>query len=319
MSDVAVASRSPIKSPLKPNLPKPNTPEPAQGRMTELKVSGHLMTLDRGLFCVFQPPGSPKAGANGLPGIRVSLAPDPTSRPGAVRITTFREDGWLEGGDGAALVRVAQGPAQVLVTVYQNPGAAPDAAPRVQVLRLSAEPTAAAAPVGAPPVQPVRAPVQESEPELVAHVQRTGDVGGSFGEWIGVRGSQLWIEGFGISPRSEIAPGEIEYQAVLGRGWLSPWVSGGKFCGSRGMALPLLGIRLRLTGQAAKTHDCSYTATFVDGTTVGPVPEGEACEAESLAALEAFQVTLHRRAHSKEASAAAPKQEPARRPAKRNR
>jgi hypothetical protein len=32
--------------------------------------------------------------------------------------------------------------------------------------------------------------------------------------------------------------GDIEYQAVLGRGWLSPWIEGGKFCGSRGMALP---------------------------------------------------------------------------------
>jgi hypothetical protein len=318
MSEAAVASRVAVKSPLSPNTPRHNTPEPTQNRMTELRVSGHLMTLDAGLFCIFQPPGSPKAGPNGLPGIRVSLAPDVMSPPGAVRITTFREDGWLEGGDGAALVRVSQGPAQVLVTVYQNPGAAPDTAPRVQVLRLSAEPTAGP-PSGTPRLQQVRAAVQETEPELVAHVQRTGDVGGSFGEWIGVRGSQLWIEGFGIRPRSDIPPGEIEYQAVLGRGWLSPWVSGGKFCGSRGMALPLLGIRLRLTGQAAKTHDCSYTATFVDGTTVGPVPEGEACEAESLAALEAFQVTLRRRGNSKEAAAPTPKQEHTRRPAKRNR
>ena len=77
---------------------------------------------------------------------------------------------------------------------------------------------------------------------------------------------------------------------MLGRNWLSPWVEAGKFCGSRGMALPLLGLKVRLKGAAAKTFECSYSATFVDGSAVGPVSGGEACEAESLAALEAFQI-----------------------------
>ena len=76
---------------------------------------------------------------------------------------------------------------------------------------------------------------------------------------------------------------------------LSPWIEGGKFCGSRGMALPLLGLKIRLKANVAKTHECSYSATFVDGSSVGPVPGGEICEAESLAALEAFQVAIHRR------------------------
>jgi hypothetical protein len=76
---------------------------------------------------------------------------------------------------------------------------------------------------------------------------------------------------------------------------LSPWIEGGKFCGSRGMALPLLGLNVRLKGDAAKSHECSYFATFVDGSSVGPVPAGEACQADSLAALEAFQITLRRR------------------------
>jgi hypothetical protein len=128
----------------------------------------------------------------------------------------------------------------------------------------------------------------------VAHVQRTGDVPAKFGEWVGTRGSQLWIEGFGITPRDDIKPADIEYQAVLGRGWLSPWIEGGKFCGSRGMALPLLGLKVRLKGAAAKTHECRYAATFVDGASVGPVLAGETCEAESLAALESFQVMIRR-------------------------
>jgi hypothetical protein len=143
----------------------------------------------------------------------------------------------------------------------------------------------------------------------VAHVQRTGDVGARMGDWLGTRGSKLWIEGFAIVPPKGVSPEELEYQAVLGRGWNSPWMEGGKFCGSRGMALPLLGVRARLKGAAAKTHVLRYAATFIDGTEVGPVKEGEACEAESLAALEALQVVLESRA-----GAGRPRPEPVAKP-----
>ena len=90
---------------------------------------------------------------------------------------------------------------------------------------------------------PRRRGVPSADAEVIAHVQRTGDVPAKIGEWIGRRGSQLWIEGFSLAPRNGVTPADIEYQAVLGRGWMSPWIEGGKFCGSRGMALPLLGFK----------------------------------------------------------------------------
>jgi hypothetical protein len=170
-------------------------------------------------------------------------------------------------------------------------------APRLQVLRLSGDEPAA--PVVAPPartvtqVEPAQRPsAAPSDPEIVAHIQRTGDVGGALGQRIGTRGSQAWIEGFGLAPRGDLQASDIEYQGVLGRGWLSPWVEGGKFCGSRGMALPLLGIKIRLKGEAAEKFDCRYSASFVDGSESGPVPMGEACESESLAALESFEISI---------------------------
>src|SRR5579871_2694384 len=108
----------------------------AQSRVLELKVSAHLMSLDTGVFCVFQAPGSPAANANtGLPGIRISPPPGAAGRPEAVSISTFLNDGWLGGGNSAALVRVSRGPAQVLVTVYQAANAPADSAPRIQVMR----------------------------------------------------------------------------------------------------------------------------------------------------------------------------------------
>jgi hypothetical protein len=273
--------------------PVPNTTA-GTGRVAELKVSGHLMTLDTGLFCVFQVPGSPAANdRSGLPGVRVSLPPGPVGRPDAISISTFREDGWMNGGDSAALVRVSHGPAQILVTVYQAPSAPPEVAPRLQVMRLG--PGADGQAVAGAPTQAGLGGAAPGDAEVVAHVQRTGDVPAKIGEWIGQRGSRLWIEGFSLTPRNGVKPSDIEYQAVLGRGWMSPWIEGGKFCGSRGMALPLLGLKLRLKGNVSKTHECSYSATFVDGSSTGPVAAGETCEAESLAALESFQLVIRRK------------------------
>jgi hypothetical protein len=159
-------------------------------------------------------------------------------------------------------------------------------------MRLAAD-ASAASPQN---VVPMTAPALPVGAEIVVHVQRAGDLPAKIGEWVGTRGSRQWIEGFSLSPQNGLKPEDIEYQAVLGRGWMSPWIEGGKFCGSRGMALPLLGLKVRLKGDAAKTHECICSATFVDGSMVGPVPSGESCEAESLAALEAFQLVISRRA-----------------------
>ena len=164
---------------------------------------------------------------------------------------------------------------------------------------------AAVAPVPGNAVEQSRDRARQGSVEVVGHVYGRGDVGGRLGAWLGEPGSKRWVEGFGISPLDGIPPADIEYQAVLGRGWLSPWSSGGEFCGSRGMSLPILGLRVRLRGASAETHRVELTATFVDGSRVGPVGQDEACEAPSLAALEAFQVSIA--ATAAPASAGAPK------------
>ena len=297
MSEAASAERTVVNAAqaAQPANPPPDT----SNRVAELQVSAHLMTLDTGLFCVFQAPGSPPPdSATGLPGVRITPAPGLAGRPEAVSVSTFREDGWLNGT--AALVRVTDGSAQILVTIYQHKGL--DAAPRLQVLRLSGEPTAAPAPESASahvsasaPATVVESAQPAANPDVMAHIQRSGDVGCPLGEWLGLKGSRQWVEGFGLAPLDGIPPEDLEYQAVLGRNWLSPWVESGKFCGSRGMALPLLGLKVRLKGAASKTLECTYSATFVDGTEIGPVSGGDTCESESLAALEAFQIVIHPR------------------------
>jgi hypothetical protein len=257
---------------------------PGAERITELRVSANLMALETGVYCVFPAPGSRSPDpATGLPGVRITRCPGMAGRPEAVSISTFREDGWLD--NTAALVRVTDGPAQVLVTIYQAAGQPGENAPRLQVLRLAGDPAVA----GSEPAAPT---AREREADVMAHIQGAGDVPGHFGEWIGKRGSRAWIEGFGLSDKGPIGAGDVEYQGVLGRGWLSPWVDNGKFCGSRGMALPLLGLNVRLKGAAAKEYKVRYSATFIDGSAVGPIEEGTACEAPGLAAMESFLIEL---------------------------
>ncbi len=314
----------------------PSAAQSAPRLIAELKVSGHLMTLDAGLFCIFNAPGSAAPDqASGLPGVRLSLPPGPMFRPDAVTISGFRDDGWLGGWNGAALVRITRGPAQILVTIYQAPNSTAEA-PRLQVLRLTdsanlpvtaqAPNMAPAAPVpipgltpAPPPPTPARPAAQAPAPakppapvaampqntpasapaadaaknaEMIAHIQGRGDVLAKLGEWMGEPGSQRWVEGFALAPRGKLGANDIEYQAVLGRGWLSPWAEGGQYCGSRGMSLPILGLRVRLRGEAAERYDCQVEASFVDGTRVGPLDNGEPCQATSLSPLEAFHIKL---------------------------
>jgi hypothetical protein len=230
LPDAAPAAASPEPP------PGPAPGEGGQNRVSELRVSGHLMTLDTGVFCVFQAPGSPPTdAASGLPGVRISLPPGPSGRPEAVSISTFRQDGWL---DGAALVRVAQGPAQVLVTIYQSPRQGAEGAPRLQVTRLSGEGAAVAAPPPSAP-GPAAAPATAAtaeDSEIVAHVQRTGDVGSHIGDWVGTRGSRAWIEGFAIVPREGLSAEDIEYQGYR-PGWKAATSAGAAAWPCRCLAL----------------------------------------------------------------------------------
>ncbi|WP_051537259.1 hypothetical protein [Asaia prunellae] len=265
------------------------------------------MTFDAGLYCVFLPPEFAGQSVNGYPAVTVTHAPNIPA--GIVSITTIDDDGIISAnhgaGAGAAVVRVSRGPAQILVTTYQEPDSTLPA-PSIQVARLSGDSAATTSPVAAAETAraasgATSAQTSQSDfkPEVAAHVQRRGDVLAKIGEWMGEPGSQNWIEGFGIAPQSLIAPEDVEYQAVLGKGWLSPWAEAGQYCGSRGMALPILGLCVRLKNGAEEKFDLALSATFTDGTRLGPVSAGEALEAESLAPLEAFRLEiLPRGAHT---------------------
>ena len=104
----------------KPQTDAQAQPRPASvnaNRVQELRVSGNLMTLDSGLYCILHKPSPAADAASGLPGVRLSLPPGAANHPDMIEISGFDAEGWLTGFGDAALVRVYEGPAQLMVTV----------------------------------------------------------------------------------------------------------------------------------------------------------------------------------------------------------
>lgn len=275
-----------------------------QQRVIDLNVNGHLMSLGEGLYCIYHAPGQMAADNFGFPGLRISLPP--FKQDADVKVETFENDGWLGAEKSAALVRISGGPGLILVTVYQNPSSQ-HPSPKLQVVRLNDAPAIATigsnAPVAALQQQAEgaqknqvnafqKAAAEKNDISVFAHVQRLGDVTVRSGDWVGVPDSKTWVEGLQLNIKNHIKPDEIEYQAVLGKGWMSPWYKGNQFCGSRGMALPLCGLRVKLSGNAAKKYHIRMSATFIDGTKIGPVEDDSILSTESVAPLEAIRFEL---------------------------
>ena len=173
----------------------------------------------------------------------------------------------------------------MLLTIYKLAGSMPAPELRItlvqpQAARVTSENT------------PANMPSESLK--VTAHIERMGDVTVGGGQWAGTPGSRGAMEGFAVTPAADLGPDDIEYQAVLGSDWTTPWLPGGEFCGSRGLSLPLLGARIRLREDAAKNYSISYWGSFIGTGEVGPISDGAVCGG-SGAPLEALRVVLTRR------------------------
>src|SRR6202020_2429644 len=91
-----------------------------------------------------------------------------------------------------------------------------------------------------------------------AHIRTRGDMVFSDVPWAGRVAPGLWIESFSIKPLERFGAQDIEYKALTGSGFETPWMSDDTMCGTKGMAVPLVGFAVRLkpgNGQAA-SYDC---------------------------------------------------------------
>ncbi|WEQ55229.1 hypothetical protein LV564_14150 [Komagataeibacter nataicola] len=262
--------------------------EPASmAKPDTVQAKARLMRLEAGLYCLFHAALSAPMSFGKLTGMRVSTPPGSDG----VRVSTFDAQGWIGASAGAALVMVPAGGGAVLVTTYHEHDA-PGELPALQIVRLGSP--AAARPAASQPARVAQAAPAPAAGSMIAHIQHRGDVQADLGAWMGESGSGHWLEGFAIQPAPGVAPADLEYQAILGQDWFSPWVSGGAYCGSRGMALPLLGLRVRLKGAAAQACECQVEASFTDGSRIGPVVDAPVMAA-TQAPLEAFRVVVRPR------------------------
>jgi hypothetical protein len=266
-----------------------------------LDVSAQILNFEPGLYSVEVLAQKTVRGASGMvvPCIRL----DPISGEDGPRafVSALSESCLVDPEAPPAYLRVAGGPAAVLLTIYKlaNGMAAPEL--RISLLQPKT-----------PRIEEAKAAdILPSEPlKLMAHIERSGDLTVSGGVWAGQPGGRGALEGFAVTPSGDIRPEDIEYQAILGSDWTTPWLTGGEFCGSRGLSLPLLGVRIRLRGEAAKTYQCSYWGSFVGAGEIGPVVDGAVC-ATGGAIMETLRVVLSRRSATAQASAVAPAPLPA--------
>jgi len=210
------------------------------------------ITVNRGLFVLRYATGA-ASGRSPFAVVRPASASAPfievISPPGVVA-------GFLSGPGDFAIVRAEQGGNLVVKIVAQSPGDPLEASLRIEPLAGGEQNVAAAAAV-APAAQTPAA-------TILAHVSRRGDVEVAMGAWIAGPDAPAPIEGLEL--RGAFAEGVVvETQPLLATNpprWLD-WSGPGNFVGTRRRALPLAGLRLRLSGAAKENFEIVASALFL--------------------------------------------------------
>ena len=142
---------------------------------------------------------------------------------------------------------------------------------------------------------------------IAAHIRSRGDMTFTDTPWAGRVAPGLWIESFSIRPLERFGADDIEYKGLTGSGFETPWLSDDEMCGTKGMAVPLVGFAVRLKpGAQSANYDCEYSGYFKSGVTVGPLRNGAPCRSTvANDPLEGLQIRIIRRSTAGALSAAA--------------
>jgi GT2 family glycosyltransferase len=263
-------------------------------------------------------------GLLSLPAVHVGLGPGVPSGQVEFIAGPSTQGAWLFAQGDLLVTKVNGTGATLIVTSMRAPGGEVLAI-KVERLEARAEAIASAqAPTTAPPAKPAAppraepraqkasargaagkpaaavdaaAPDQPLPLQIGAHIRTRGDMSFADLPWAGRVGPGLWIESFSVRPLQKFTAQEIEYKGLTGSGFETPWLSDDKMCGTRGMAVPLVGFAVRLKpSPAAAYYDCEYSGYFQSGLTVGPLKNGAPCRSTvANDPLEGIQVRIVRR------------------------
>jgi hypothetical protein len=133
--------------------------------------------------------------------------------------------------------------------------------------------------------------------QIGAHIRARGDMNFADAPWAGRVAPGLWIESFSLRPLERFGAQDIEYKGLTGSGFETPWLSDGNMCGTKGMAVALVGFAVRLKPSPdAAAYDCEYSGYFQSGLTVGPLRNGAPCRSTvANDPLEGIQVRIVKR------------------------
>lgn len=276
----------------------------------QIKATAQTLTLAPGFYSLMVTAGGGAAAPGELPLPSVQLAAAPNSAAGVtVEMISSVPGNWLAKPGDTIIIKVAGGTTTLILNSYkhidrtnallslqfariddapaantQSSVAAPVATPIAAALMTAPAAASVAAPAALASAQVAVMPAAAHAPrtEILAHVQRHGDLRFADTNWAGAIGQKLWIEAFSITPVEGLSPEDIEYKGLTAHGWETPWIAGGNMCGSRGLGTPLIGFSIRLRGAAAERFECLYEGAFVSGYRSPAGQNGSPCRSDAI-------------------------------------
>ena len=294
------------KQPAEPILDRNSDSQAQASSQGGLTAAVQVLPLPTGLYLFSVKAATPSvadvAGSLSLPAVHVGLGPGIPSDAVEFVAGPATHGRWLFAAGDLLVTKVKESGATLVLTSMRAPGGE---ALSIKVERLGTRadaPPTAAADHRHSSTHDEHGDSNSSDDEALpinigAHIRTKGDMMFSAVPWAGRIAPGLWIESFSIKPLECFSAQDIEYKALTGNGFETPWLSEEKMCGTKGMSTPLLGFAIRLKPSSlAAAYDCEYSGYFQSGHTVGPLRNGVPCRS-SVASdpLEGIQVRLIKR------------------------
>ena len=162
-------------------------------------------------------------------------------------------------GDCLLVRAETPGALEVTVTAVRSNGSLEAEVRLERIASSEASASKANSPQPHSPAQPIT--------QLLSHISRRGDIVCEQGEWAGNSDDDTPIEGFEIRWNNKPAGVELHYTVTAGtneRQRLQEKVAG-QFAGTRGKAMPLVGVTCALSGPRAGDYEIRADAIFAGG------------------------------------------------------
>lgn len=272
----------------------------ARSNEVQLDVAAQRVSFGAGLYLItLTGVGTRKAEGLSLPCVRIDPIPPSPERPGRAYLASLSEGQWLNSASQSAFLRIEGGSANLILTTYNVAGDAPSPKVRIRLVKDAEEAAGViAAPAPKRPELMPTGPMEETLPlTVMVHCAGIGDVTVPGGQWAGAADPRFAIEAFSIAPDALEGDVALEYQSIMGVDWSSPWVGSPELSGSRGLALPLFGLRARFVGADEDGYQLVIWARSGERE-LGPITLGELDGGPDVP-ISALKVALRRTARTK--------------------